>query len=106
MTQRCNAYGAENRGGHSVVFGGFLSNPVEVQPVCRNRAEHRFVWVCECGHRGEPVSLCQQHYNEFSGSRDVPVNVRRDVRSCPRCASLAPTPEQQHKCAVRLVTVS
>ena len=122
---RCNAYGAENPGGHSVPFGGLLPNPVAVQPVCRAEAVHRFRWVCACGHRGSVVELCEWHYAEFSGNRSarfdggegslrehnghimtVPWNLRRDVQSCPRCASLADSPETQHKCAVRLVTVS
>ena len=122
---RCNAYGAENPGGHSVPFGGFLDNPVAVQTICTAQAVHRFRWVCEHGHAGPIVSLCEWHYAEFSGLSSarfdggegtrrefngqvmpVPWNVRRDVRSCPRCASLAPSPEQQHKCRVRLVTVS
>lgn len=105
-TRRCNAYGAENPGGHPVAFGGFLPNPVAVANICRNAAAHRFRWVCEHGHKGPIVDLCEQHYGEFTGSKDAPWNVRRDVRACPRCASLAPTPEQQHKCKVELVTVS
>jgi hypothetical protein len=122
---RCNAYGAENPGGHSVPFGGFLPNAVAVQPYCTATATHRFCWVCACGHKGKPVALCEWHYAEFSGHATarfdggegtrrehngqimaVPWNLRRDVRSCPRCASLADTPESQHKCKVRLVTVS
>ena len=106
MSRRCNAYGAENKGGHSIVFGGFLPNPVSVQPYCTNMADHRFRWVCEHGHQGPIVDLCQQHYDEFTGRSNVPVNLRRDVQSCPRCASQADRPEEQHKCAVRLVTVS
>ena len=106
MSRRCNAYGAENKGGQANVFGGFLDNPVSTQPYCTNMAEHRFRWVCACGHAGPIVDLCKQHYLEFSGDPSVPVNVRRDVQSCPRCASLADRPENQHKCAVRLVTVS
>lgn len=102
----CNAYGAENPGGMPQAFGGFLPNPIETVNVCRAEAAHRFRWRCACGHLGSIVSLCQQHYLEFTGSREVPWNVRRDVRACPRCASLADTPEQQHKCAVRLETVS
>lgn len=113
---RCNPYGAENKGGHPVAFGGFLDNPVLVANVCRNPAVHRFRWVCGCGHRGPVTELCEQHEAEFSGRTEyrdpdgrrqpVPWNVRRDVRACPRCASLAGSPEEQHKCAVRLVSVS
>ena len=122
---RCNAYGAENRDGIAHPFGGFLDNPVAVQPYCTALAAHRFRWVCEHGHAGPIVDLCEWHYAEFSGEATarfeggegatrtfnghrmaVPWNLRRDVRSCPRCASLADTPESQHKCKVRLVTVS
>ena len=121
---RCNPYGSENAGGHAVAFGGFLADqPIVQQHYCPNQAVHRFRWVCEHGHQGSIVNLCQQHYDEFTGSRAVPWNVRRDVQSCPRCAAEAPecdNPEhqayyrnrpgrcgcRQHKCAVRLVTVS
>lgn len=125
MTERCNAYGAENPGGHSVAFGGFLNNPITNQFHCSAKAAHRFRWVCACGHQGSITSLCEWHYAEFSGQEwarfdggegayaqyngqlmKVPWNMRRDVQSCPRCASQAATPEQQHKCSVRLVTVS
>ena len=122
---RCNAYGAENPGGHSVPFGGFLDNPVKVQTVCTANAVHRFRWIREHGHHGPIVDLCEWHYAEFNGLSEarfdggegeyrqfngqrmpVPWNLRRDVQSCPRCASLADSPETQHKCRVRLVTVS
>ena len=107
IKRRCNAYGAENPGGHPVAFGGFLADiPVAVANICPNEAAHRFRWQCACGHQGKIVDLCEQHHGEFTGSRDVPWNVRRDVQACPRCASLADTPEQQHKCKVELVTVS
>jgi hypothetical protein len=112
----CNAYGAENRDGIAHPFGGFLENKVDIQPVCRTRAAHRFTWVCECGHKGQPVNLCEMHYSEFNGlptykdfqgrEQETPWNIRRDVRACPRCAANAAEPELQHKCKVRLVTVS
>jgi hypothetical protein len=105
--RRCNAYGAENPGGHPVAFGGFLADiPVALANICPNEAEHRFRWVCACEHTGPIVDLCKQHYLEFTGSAEVPWNVRRNVQACPRCASLAERPEEQHKCDVRLVTVS
>lgn len=116
LTSRCNAYGAENRGGMPVAFGGLLDNPISTVNVCPQPAAHRFRWECGCGHLGSIVALCQQHHAEFNGHRsyrdehgrtqEVPWNVRRDVQACPRCASLADRPEEQHKCAVRLVTVS
>lgn len=113
----CNAYGAENPGGVGTPFGGFLPNSVAVQPVCKNPAAHRFTWKCACGHHGQPVSLCEQHHAEFNGLtsyrsnvtghvEEVPWNIRRDVQACPRCASMAESPEQQHKCKLELVTVS
>lgn len=100
LATRCNAYGAENING-AINLGGLDNQPVAIQNVCRNEAVHRFRWVCEHGHAGSVVPLCQQHYDEFTGSRDVPFNVRRDVRFCPRCNT-----ESDHKCRVRLVTVS
>jgi hypothetical protein len=116
MTQFCNAYGAENPGGHPVAFGGFLPNPVTMAHVCRERPQFRGRWVCACGHRGSVVELCNQHWGEFTGQKavrgpagrmqSVPWNVRRDIQACPRCASLADRPEQQHKCAVRLEAIS
>lgn len=130
----CNAYGAENPGGVGRPFGGFLNQPVRVQPVCKEPAVHRFRWVCEHGHRGSIVELCERHEGEFSGRlaayeneagavTPIPWNVRRDVRSCPRCAAEAPECQdpghaammrgrpgrcgcREHKCNVRLVTVS
>jgi hypothetical protein len=131
VTKFCNAYGGENPGGHPVAFGGFLPNPVSLASLCPNRAAHRFRWVCEHGHQGPIVDLCEVHWGEFTGAAEirnpeghaqgVPWNVRRDVRACPRCAAGAPDcddPEhrrmsggqacgcRQHKCRVRLVTVS
>lgn len=100
MTTWCNAYGAENPGG-AVNLGGFDPQPVAVQNICRNEAVHRFRWVCEHGHAGVIVALCQQHYDEFTGDKDAPWNVRRDVRFCPRCNTA-----DDHRCRVRLVTVS
>jgi len=101
VATRCNAYGAENVSG-AVNLGGLDRQRVAIQNICRNEAVHRFRWVCEHGHAsGQPFPLCQQHYDEFTGSRDVPWNVRRDVRFCPRCNT-----ESDHKCKVRLVAVS
>lgn len=130
----CNAYGAENRGGHAVPFGGFLDQPVSVQPVCKRPAVHRFRWVCAHGHQGPIVELCDMNHGEFTGAlaayqeeagrvAGIPWNVRRNVQSCPRCAAEAPDCTdpghaammrgrpgrcgcRQHKCDVRLVTVS
>ena len=130
----CNAYGAENKGGQGTVFGGLLTNAITTQPVCKQSAAHRFRWICEHGHRGPIVGLCEWHYAEFTGRRrgyseqlgaevTVPWNSRRDVQACPRCAAEAPECQdpdhqammrgrpgrcgcRQHKCNVELVTVS
>lgn len=101
MTTFCNAYGAENSSG-AVNLGGFDTQPVVVQWTCDREAVHRFRWVCEHGHAsGRPVPLCEEHYLEFTGARQAPWNVRRDVRFCPRCNLT-----DDHRCAVRLVAVS
>jgi hypothetical protein len=104
----CNPYGAENPGGHSVMVGGLLDgqNRVADQWYCDRPAVHRFRWVCDRGHRGQIVSLCQRHYLEFTGSDQVEMNLRREISVCPRCASLAPSPELQPKVRVRLESVS
>lgn len=115
--ERCNPYGAENPGGHPVALGGFISRfRVETLTICENPAAHRFRWVCEHGHKGRIVNLCERHWAEFMGraryrdehgrTQEMPWNIRRDVQVCPACMAEAPTPEEQHKCAVRLVTVS
>jgi hypothetical protein len=116
MSQFCNAYGAENPGGHPVAFGGFLDNPVLMAHICRERPVVRCRWRCACGHLGPIVQLCNQHWGEFTGQarvrgpaghmQVVPWNVRRDVQACPRCASEADRPEEQHKCSVKLETIS
>jgi hypothetical protein len=105
MRQWCNAYGAENPSG-ALNLGGFDTQPVIAQFPCRTPAAHRFRWQCEHLHMGPVVALCEQHYGEFMGLREiggqeVPWNVRRNVQFCPRCNS-----ESDHRCKVRLVTVS
>ncbi len=107
VTGYCDAYGAESGGTRP--YGGLTPGHVEVQPECHAPAAHRFRWVCEHGHQGNIVSLCEWHWAEFSGrSRarfeggegsarqyngqvmTVPWNVRRDVQVCYRCAAEAP----------------
>jgi hypothetical protein len=105
----CNPYGSENPGGHAYPVGGLISGEVRVtdQWSCDRPAEHRFRWVCDAaGHYGPVVGLCRRHYLEFTGDASVPMALRREVTVCPRCASLAPTPETQPKVRVRLVPVS
>ena len=108
MSYRCNPYGSENPDGQAVMVGHLIDgqNKVATQWFCPEPAEARFRWVCANGHRGGTVSLCRQHYLEFTGSHLVAPNLRRDVRTCPRCASLAPSPEQQPKVRVHLEAMS
>ena len=96
------------------------------------KAEVRVRWHCANGHLGEIFTVCPQHYGEFMGLREarvngqrlpIPMNIRRDVQTCPRCASQAPecdNPEhavfyrgrpgrcgcREQKVSVRLVAVS
>jgi len=97
---RCNPYGAENPSGHATPYGGITAATVTSTWVCENTETHRFRWVCERGHKGEIVNLCAWHEGELNGRPSalmptgrvgpIPPNLRRDVRFCPRCASLAP----------------
>ena len=105
----CNAYGSENRDGQAVLVGGLLKgeNRVATQWICKNRAEVRARWHCANGHKSaEPVELCRQHWLEFTGSKLVAANLRRDVHTCPLCASLAPSREEQPKVKCWLEAVS
>jgi len=96
----CDAYGAESQRADQNL-GGFDTQPVVIQHYCKTPAVHRFRWVCDHGHAGRIVALCEQHYDEFTGQSSAPWNVRRDVQFCPRCNTIS-----DHRCAVRLVTVS
>ena len=96
---RCNVYGAETVDGHARPVGGLIDQPVKDSWYCPMDAVHRFRWVCANGHRGEIVDLCEQHYAEMTGRSEarvnghrlpIPWNARRDVQTCPRCASEAP----------------
>jgi hypothetical protein len=99
MTSWCDAYGAEHG---AVNLGGYDTQPVAFQWPCGRPAAHRFRWHCFHGHLGPIVALCEEHYCEFSGRREAPWNVRRDVQFCPRCQ----VEISEHRCTVRLVTVS
>jgi hypothetical protein len=88
----CNAYGAENPAGQERPAGGFLDQPVTHQWSCKREATHRFRWVCAHDCRGAIVSLCEPCWRKLS---------RQDVQFCPRCNT-----QDDHKCPVRLVSVS
>ena len=108
---RCNVYGGELPDGHGRPVGGLIDQPVAQAWYCPEEAVHRFRWVCEAGHRGDIVELCEQHYAEMMGLRSavvkgrripIPFNARRDVQVCPRCASLAPDcDDPDHQAMVR-----
>ena len=109
VTGFCNAYGAENPGGVGLPWGGLVRQSVAVQPECHAPAAHRFVWICEHGHKGEPVGYCEWHAAQFKGMASaifeggegeqahwngrrvsIPWNLLRDVNVCYRCAAEAP----------------
>jgi hypothetical protein len=128
----CNPYGAENPAGHANPYGGLTPATVRESWFCPNPGEVRVRWHCANGHLGETFTVCAQHYAEFMGLREarvngqripIPANIRRDVQTCYRCASLAPecdNPEhavfyrgrpgrcgcREEKVQVRLVAVS
>ena len=122
----CNAYGAERE--VTRAWAGIWDQPVAMRAECHAPAAHRFRWVCHHpdgsprewgpgGHKGKIISLCEQHYGEFTGARTaryegmehqfrelngrvlpVPWNLRRDVQTCGACAAEAPdcdNPEHQ-----------
>ena len=129
---RCNPYGAETPAGHANPYGGLTPATVRESWFCPNPGEVRVRWHCANGHLGEIFTVCPQHYGEFMGLREarvngqrlpIPMNIRRDVQTCPRCASQAPecdNPEhavfyrgrpgrcgcREQKVSVRLVAVS
>jgi hypothetical protein len=76
---RCDPYGHET-GGPKRLLGG-MYGPEHEGPkkwFCENAATHRVVMVCTLfGHRGEPMSLCDQHHAEIQ---------RRQSSLCTRCA--------------------
>jgi hypothetical protein len=84
-----------------VNLGGFDTQPVVTNWICGRPAAHRFRWVCEHGHVGSIVHLCETHWAEFTGRPEVPWTIRRDVQFCPRCNA-----ESDHRCHLTLVTVS
>ena len=95
---RCNPYGAENPGG-PLLAGGLINEPVSEsagQQHCGLTADHRFRWVCEHGHRGSIVPLCERHYTILKG------RVGAQPVPCPRCQ----TEISDHRCWMRLETVS
>jgi len=109
VTNRCNAYGAENPGGVGNPYGGLVKVGVAVQPECHAPVAHRYAWECEHGHKGSPVGYCEWHAAQFSGLSSalfeggegsiaafngtrvrIPWNIIRDIQVCYRCAAEAP----------------
>lgn len=107
MTVYCNAYGAERV--ISRPYAGIQDGNVLLRPECHAPAIHRVRWVCDRGHKGPEVELCDQHFAEFTGQRSaryegmegdnralngrvlpIPFNLRREVQVCGGCAAEAP----------------
>jgi len=100
VSRYCNVYGAETPDGHARPYGGLVDATVMQSWTCDQPYTHRFKWVCEFGHEGEPFGLCEWHEAEMMGRPSargpngfvmpIPPNVKRDVQTCYRCASQAP----------------
>lgn len=97
LTARCDPYGAESR--ISLLGGIYPASQVgRIMWHCSNQAEGRFrmictggsyggraaadgglvpAYVCDGGHRGQPMALCPDHVRSVS---------RRQAGLCPACA--------------------
>jgi hypothetical protein len=75
---RCNPYGHED-GGPRHLLGGLYGPEYEGKNKwhCPNLADRRARMECKCGHRGQPMDLCQDHHGEIQ---------RRQAGCCPPCA--------------------
>jgi hypothetical protein len=78
ITRRCDLFGMES-GGPRHLEGGFI--PVSQLGAhawyCRARADLRVRATCRCGHRGQPVWVCNGHRMMWQ---------KRAVGVCPPCA--------------------
>jgi hypothetical protein len=92
LSDWCNIYGDDINGAVRV-NGGLETGKAWKQWYCPNKMIGRFRMVCEHGHRGQIMKLCQSHYNQYSGGK---------VTFCPRCN----IPPNDHKCRLDMVPVS
>jgi hypothetical protein len=96
MTQWCNAYGGEYAGPSEVRnLGGLGRAPDQKGDTnwhCDRPKVGRFRMICDHGHTGPIVPLCEKHRAEFWDS----------ITFCPRCNTEPPG----HKCQVTMFHVS
>lgn len=92
LSEWCNVYGVESGGAR--LLGGLSQQKVGTQWACKSRAVGRFIMVCEHGHKGQMMPLCESHFKQYSGGK---------VQFCPRCNS---DPNFHHRCALKLQHVS
>jgi hypothetical protein len=91
LTEWCNIFG-DDINGAKIILGGISSSKVTQQWYCPTVSVGRFYMVCEHGHKGQVMKLCQKHHDEFDGK----------VTFCPRCNNTPPG----HNCNLRLVPKS
>lgn len=86
---RCNPYGAESGGPRRVMGGlhgpasaatpdaGLPENVAQGEWLCQQPAQVRVRMTCQCGHRGEVMSLCSWHEEITWGGERVAGGFRR-----------------------------
>lgn len=90
LSDWCNIFGDDINGAERV-NGGLGAGKVTTQWYCPTKSVGRFRMVCEHGHKGQVMKLCQKHFDEFNGK----------VTFCPRCNAV-----NDHKCTLKLESVS
>jgi hypothetical protein len=93
LTHYCNPYGAETGGAEKLLGGLQDASKVFHQWHCDNPARARYRMLCEHGHQGQPMWLCDAHARAFK---------LRDMTFCPPCNRTPPG----HKCYLILTEVS
>lgn len=91
LSDWCNIFGDSTNGAERVL-GGLSDARPDRQWYCPTRSVVRVRMVCEHGHKGQVMKLCQKHYTEFNGK----------VKFCPRCN----IPPNDHQCTLRMETVA
>jgi hypothetical protein len=88
----CNVYGGEDKAPIRML-GGLDERRPSVTWYCDKRAVGRFRFMCEHGHRGHVMNLCEKHRKMYWNG----------VRFCPRCNQPGMPP---HQCKVGMEAVS
>jgi len=80
LTRRCNPFGHATDAGPRHLLGGLYGPEYEGgnKWFCENAATLRVRMTCRCGHRGQPMDLCQPHVIEIQ---------KRQSDTCPPCAN-------------------